>query len=115
MIRSSVIIEDCGVAHLTMSLEDQQKFGLSGSDARGHIEEIGHVRDFRAWAMFTERDADGMKVYDGSLRSKEIAVNEIAAVYGGGGHRNAAGVKGISREEMEDVIARMCKSVVNKL
>lgn len=114
MIRSSVVIEDCGVAHLCMSVEDQEKFGLSGSDARGHIDEIGHVKDFKAWAMFTERDADGMMLYDGSLRSKAIAVNEIAAVYGGGGHRNAAGVKGLSREEMDDVIARMCNSAENK-
>lgn len=104
LIRSKVNIEDCGFAWLSMTVREQEEYGLSGSEARGHIDEIGHVKDFRVWAMFTERQTEDGIRYDGSLRSKKAAVNTIAAMYGGGGHKNAAGVKGLSSAEFNQIL-----------
>lgn len=110
LIRSKVSIEACGFAWLIMSEHEQQEFGVSGSEARGHIDEIGHVKDFKVWAMFTERHIDEGTVYDGSLRSKKAPVNSIASLYGGGGHKNAAGVKGLTHSQLQEILALLKKA-----
>jgi acetate kinase/phosphoesterase RecJ-like protein len=101
-IRSRVKMEPSGFAWLIFTKEDLEKFGMSGSEARGHIDEIGHVRDFKVWAMFNESLSEEGK-YEGSLRSKHAPVNDIAAKFGGGGHKNAAGVKDFDAEQLEEM------------
>jgi acetate kinase/phosphoesterase RecJ-like protein len=110
LIRSKVTIEECGFAWLIMSGNELQEYGVSGSEARGHIDEIGHVKDFKVWAMFTERNTEDGIVFDGSLRSKKAAVNTIAAQYGGGGHKNAAGVKGLSYRQLQEILSLLRKA-----
>lgn len=101
-IRSRVKMEPSGFAWLMFTKEDLEKFGMSGSEARGHIDEIGHVRDFKVWAMFNESLSEEGK-YEGSLRSKHAPVNDIAAKFGGGGHKNAAGVKDFDAAQLEEM------------
>ena len=57
--------------------------------------------------MFTERIEDGVSYYDGSVRSKKIVINDIVQSYGGGGHKNAAGVKDLSEAQMHELIDRL--------
>ena len=102
-IRAKVKMEDSGFAWLIMSKEELENLHVNGSGARGHIDEIGHVRDFKVWAMFTEVP-EKPDTYDGSLRSKYAPVNEIAAKYGGGGHKNAAGVKNLSASDLKEIM-----------
>lgn len=99
-IRAKVNAESSGFAWLIMSEKEMESFGVNGSEARGHIDEIGHVRDFRIWAMFTENRKDGVLSYDASLRSKKTDISIIAQQFGGGGHKNASGVKGLSEADL---------------
>ncbi len=101
-IRSRVKMEASGFAWLMFTREDLERFNMSGSEARGHIDEIGHVRDFKIWAMFNESQSEEGK-YEGSLRSKHAPVNDIAAKFGGGGHLNASGVKDFDAQELEEM------------
>ena len=106
-IRTNVHYDESGLAWLIMKKDKLEEFGITGSEARGHIDEIGHVRDFRIWAMFTEALTGEANRYEASLRSKKAVVNEIAAEYGGGGHKNAAGIKGISEKNVNEIISRL--------
>ena len=111
-IRAKVKMEDSGFAWLIMSKEELESLHVNGSEARGHIDEIGHVRDFKVWAMFTEVP-EKPDTYDGSLRSKHAAVNEIAAKFGGGGHKNAAGVKNLSASDLDEIKALLDQTAEN--
>lgn len=103
-IRSGVKTIDNKLAYFILSLEDQEKWGINGSEARNFIGELGHVKEFEIWAMFTAKDNDGMIVYDGSLRSKTAPVNTVAQFYGGGGHSCAAGVKNLTEEKLKQIL-----------
>lgn len=103
-IRSGVKTIDNKLAYFILSLEDQEKWGINGSEARNFIGELGHVKEFEIWAMFTAKDNDGMVVYDGSLRSKTAPVNTVAQFYGGGGHSCAAGVKNLTEEKLKQIL-----------
>lgn len=111
VIRAKVKPEPSGFAWLILSNEELKELGFSGSDARGHIDEIGHVRDFKVWAMFTETEDH---YYDGSLRSKKAAVNTIAAQYGGGGHKNAAGVKHLSSMDLDEIKGKLNQAALEE-
>lgn len=111
LIRSKVQFNSCGFAWVILSAEELAEYEISGSGARGHIDEIGHVQDFRIWAMFTERiTEEGVSVFDGSLRSKRAAVNTIAADFGGGGHTNAAGVKNLSEADVKSICEKLTEA-----
>ena len=90
-----------------------QEYHLTGSEARNHVDLFGDVIDFEIWAMFTERIEDGVSYYDGSVRSKTVTVNEVMQKFGGGGHKNAAGVKGLSKSQMYELISRLFEKIPN--
>ena len=103
--RSRTVLYTDEIAYVKLHMEDMARFGVNGSSARNFIDEIGHVKEFAAWCAFTEKEGSDGPLYDASLRSKEIQINDIAAAYGGGGHRNAAGVKDLSESDVDSLLA----------
>lgn len=107
-LRTHAVIEPCGLAYSFVTIEMMQEYGVSANDAKERITDFGGVRDFEVWALFIEHNEEGHRFFNGSLRSKNVAVNDIAHRYRGGGHRNAAAVKGCSREEALLIIEECC-------
>lgn len=108
-LRNKTIIDDGGFAYVVLNQEDLKQWNITGSNARNSIDEIGHIKEFKAWAIFTESETKD--VYDGSLRSKKVVVNELASKYHGGGHKNASGVNSLTKEELQQIIddlIRLC-------
>ncbi len=102
-LRSSCQLLDGRVAYVIVNREDYERFGLSFNEAKEKVFVMGGVDEFEAWALFTEKekDAQGNRIYNGSLRSKNKTINDIANKYHGGGHRFACGVKGLSEETIQ--------------
>ena len=71
-------------------------------NARNFIDELGHVKEFQIWTIFTENNKH---LFDGSLRSKKATINDIARNYQGGGHKNASGVKNLTMEDIDSILA----------
>ena len=65
------------------------------------------MEGIHCWGLFT-RMADG-KGYAASLRSKHLDVRSIAADYNGGGHVCAAGIKNLTRGQVEEIIDRLAQ------
>jgi phosphoesterase RecJ-like protein len=75
------------VAALTLTL--LQETGATHEDSDGLINIPLTVNDIQAVAFFKEISPDNFRI---SLRSKgDVDVNRVAGVFGGGGHKNAAG------------------------
>ena len=75
-----------------------KKLGIGAVDAKNNIDEIGKISDLLIW-VFAVEEEDGL--YSASLRSKRgYPVNLIARKYGGGGHANASGIKGMSKKQL---------------
>lgn len=109
-VRSHVQILNSHMAYVLLSEEVLEKWHKTAAQARNFIDEIGHVRDFYIWALFTERtNEDGEVVYDGSLRSKSVTINDLATVFHGGGHPCASGVSNLSRSEVDHLLKELSK------
>ena len=111
-IRDKVqITEGCRIGFIILEDEDLRKWSISGSDARRFIDELGKIKEFQCWAIFTASKGDPDR-FDGSLRSKKILVNKIAYLYSGGGHNNAAGLKNVSRRQVVEIITLMQEEII---
>jgi phosphoesterase RecJ-like protein len=99
------------VALMRQSLEMQQRSGAGEEDADGFVNYPLSVRCIEAVALLKESEPG---VYRTSLRSKgDVNVAKVAEMFGGGGHRNAAGctLRG-TWEEAEAVIVRSLQDAV---
>ena len=104
-IRENVQIIQNQIAYLIISHEVLNQYGIESSKARAMIDELGHVKEFKVWIIFTEEvHDDGTIDYSASLRSKTIAVNDVAQKYGGGGHLNASGVKKLTYLQINEIL-----------
>ena len=74
-------------AHITAS--DFAEVGATDQDTEGIVSYVRGVRDTEVGILFREMAGGGIRV---SLRAREsVNVAEIAALFGGGGHRMASG------------------------
>jgi bifunctional oligoribonuclease and PAP phosphatase NrnA len=96
------ILPEYSTAFISISLEEQQRFGFETGDSEGFVNLPLSIKGINFTALFIERE-DKVKI---SLRSKgDFPVNVVAEkYYTGGGHRNAAG--GESRMPLPETLAK---------
>ena len=111
-IRSKMQIVDDVFAYAICDEEDYLKYGLSFQEAKEKVFVLGGILEIKGWALFTHKETvNGCKLYAGSLRSKNICINDIANNYNGGGHRYACGVRSLSNEDVESLL----QDLVNRM
>lgn len=76
------------IAHATVTLADFERFGAIPADTEDLIDFLTSVNGVEFAALFTEQRDGGAKA---SLRSRRHDCAALAARFGGGGHRAAAG------------------------
>lgn len=109
-IFSPLVEYEDGLASLVISKELRDQYNLSDRAAKNHARVMYNVKEFEVNVVFVESDDGG---YIGSLRSKEITVNKIAAKYHGGGHRLAAGFKTCDLFEVNEM-KKDLKALINE-
>ena len=101
-LRNYLITKD-KVGYLLLNEKDLNDLNLSMDEAKNQIAEFGSIKDLNIWAIFVF-DKNTNK-YNGSLRSKrDYVINGIAQNYNGGGHKNACGVKGLSLQQVNNLL-----------
>lgn len=113
-VRNNVELYGNAIAYEILSEDVINNAGMTPSKARSFIDELGHVKDFEIWCIFTEKKNNGKTLYDGSLRSKTAVINDIAEMFHGGGHKNASGVKNLSLDDVHKILDLMNERIHKK-
>lgn len=110
--QNCVILDDC-LAYAKITIQEYENFGLTLHEAKEKVYALGRVNEFKAWALFVEieKDEQGNTIYNGSLRSRDQMINDIATLYQGGGHRYACGVKNLQDDDIETLLGLMLERV----
>ncbi len=95
----NLVIEK-GAAYTKLTDEEIKNCGADYSDIDGIAEYILNIDGVGVSMLATERGKNMVKL---SFRSRTIDVNEVAALFGGGGHILAAGA-GVNDRELDDVV-----------
>lgn len=99
------------IAYVILEHDDLVRWSLSASEARSRVNTLSGIKEFAIWVLFTY-DIETSS-YAASIRSKQIAINEVANHYHGGGHKNACGVKGLSLEDVQNILNDLAKLLSN--
>lgn len=102
--RKRAVIEACGLVTVVLTYQDCLDLGITSTSAKELVSQFGGVIDFEVWAIFAQTEQG---TYEGSLRSKSVTVNDIACEFGGGGHKNACGIKGLSEQRMHELLNKI--------
>ncbi len=104
---------DGSIALCTVTLEDLQRCGARREDCEGIADQLRRLRGVRMAALLRE-DAPG--TFKLSMRSAGTTdVRAVAARFGGGGHRNAAGgLLTMEREDAEDAVLAAATEQLNR-
>jgi bifunctional oligoribonuclease and PAP phosphatase NrnA len=97
------------LANLSLRLLDES--GATHEDADGLINIPLSVKEIQSVAFFKEIAPDSFRI---SMRSKgNVDVNRVAKIFGGGGHRNAAGctLNGSYADARTRLLEEMCRSL----
>lgn len=112
-VRENCTIIEGQLAYTKVTREQYEAFGLTLNEAKEKVYALGGVHEFKAWALFVEidKDEEGNILYNGSLRSRNKIINDIATEYKGGGHRYACGVKNLKEEDISRLLSLMLARV----
>lgn len=90
-----------GVAYNAFSYDELKKMNINPNFAAAIVNVLADIEGVKLFVHFAELEDGKVRV---EFRSKKIPVNEIAAKYGGGGHKLASGTMLKSFAEIEQVI-----------
>lgn len=109
-INSMKFLADDSICIISVRANDLAETGCVISDTEGLIDYAMNMKSVQIAACMSQQDEHKFKV---SFRSKGYNVSECAAVFGGGGHVQAAGcvVFGV----YEDVLDKVIKSITDGL
>lgn len=94
-----------------VSREELIDYQMHPNLAKEYIYALANIAEVDVWALFIEIEVNNHVVYNGSLRSKNTTINNIAAQYNGGGHALAAAVKHVSKQQAYDIIDKIDRAI----
>ncbi|SKA02872.1 phosphoesterase RecJ domain-containing protein [Pilibacter termitis] len=93
-------VDTNGAGRVMITKEVLAKFGLSDYETSHIVSLPGQIENVESWGIFVEQPNGKFRV---RLRSKEIAINEIAKRHNGGGHPLASGANAKDLAECEEI------------
>jgi len=94
-----------------LSTEDLIQLGISREEGSNYVNSLANIEEFLVWMAITQNDKDHN--YRVSIRSRGVAINEVASMFRGGGHQNASGATLLSLDELDQLII-MLKEKINE-
>ncbi len=101
-ISQNLTVTKNGFAYMKLSEEILNEYEADAATAGNMVNNFNHIEEVYAWALFSFDKTNNM--IRGSIRSRGPIVNEVAAAFGGGGHKYASGVKLANFEEVDKII-----------
>lgn len=106
-VLSNFKMTENGFAYVSLNRETIESFGVSDENAAAQVSAISTIEGCPVWALFIEYPGE-IRI---RLRSRGPAINELAAMYQGGGHPKAAGAKLENWEQLAEFAEKADKLV----
>jgi phosphoesterase RecJ-like protein len=91
-----------GVVYIRFTRRIQKKFNVTPEEAGNMVNTIDSIKGSLIWIAFIDQPNKEIR---GRLRSRFLAINDIATKYRGGGHLQAAGATMHSNKEVKELLA----------
>lgn len=102
-IYENMEVTDNGLAYIKITDNMLKEYGVDSASAGNIISELKCIDEILVWVFFTEDKKSNL--IRANIRSRGPVINEIAAIYGGGGHKLASGARLVSWDQVENLIS----------
>lgn len=103
-IASTMKVDKNGFAYIELDDDIMASFNSDSTSASNMINDFNNINEVIIW-VFVSKDKNSL--YRVNIRSRGPEINEIAAKYGGGGHKFASGVRTDSHEVVEALLKEL--------
>lgn len=98
-LSENLIVTENGFAYIHITPEILKKYEVDSATPSNMINDFSHIKGVYAWTFVTYDEKN--EIYKVNIRSKGPVINETAALYGGGGHKFASGVRTRNKEDID--------------
>ena len=106
-IYENMEITENGLAYIKISEELLKEYGVDSASSGNIISELKCIDELYVWAFLTEDKKSNL--IRANIRSRGPVINEIASIYGGGGHKLASGARLTSWDQADNLIKDLDK------
>jgi len=106
-IYDNMTVTDNGVAYIKINDELLKKYNVDSASAGNIIQELKFVDELLIWVFLTEDKKSNL--IRANIRSRGPAINEVANIFGGGGHKLASGARLTSWNQADDLVSELDK------
>ena len=106
-IYENMEITENGLAYIKITDDLLKEFEVDSASSGNIISELTCIDGILVWIFLTEDKKSNL--IRANIRSRGPAINEIASIYGGGGHKLASGARLVSWQQADDLIKDLDK------
>ena len=106
-IYENMEITENGLAYIKITDDLLKEFEVDSASSGNIISELTCIDGIIVWVFLTEDKKSNL--IRANIRSRGPAINEIASIYGGGGHKLASGARLVSWQQADDLIKDLDK------
>jgi len=102
-IYENMEVTENGMAYIKITEDLLKEYEVDSASAGNIISELKFIDEILVWVFFTEdKKSNLIRV---NIRSRGPIINEIASIYGGGGHKFASGARLTSWNQADNLIS----------
>jgi len=101
-IYQNLVLTKNKVAYIKLTDDILKKYEVDSAAAGNMINDLKYVNEILVWVFFSEDTK--MDIIKANIRSRGPVINEVAAKYGGGGHKYASGARLKSWIDVDNLI-----------
>ena len=101
-LSSNLNITENGFASIEITPQILKEYNVDAATPSNMINDFSNIKDVYVWTFVTYDDKN--EIYKVNIRSKGPIINDIAAMYGGGGHKFASGVRTRNKDDIDKLL-----------
>lgn len=101
-IYQNIEVTEEGLAHIKITEDILKEYNVDKASAGNIINDLKFIEEVIVWIFLTEDKKSNL--IRANIRSRGPQINEIASIYGGGGHKYASGARLTSWSQADDLI-----------
>lgn len=108
-VYENMTVTDNGLAYIKITDQDMKEYKVDSASAGNMINELKYIDKILVWVFFSEDVKSNL--IRANIRSRGPYINELATIYGGGGHKYASGARLVSWKQVDNLIEDLDKLV----
>ena len=97
-------VSEKGVAYYVLDYKTQQDLKITTERGKENVNLFSNIKGINIWCSITQDVDPKEPCWRISIRSRDYVINEVAARFGGGGHKQASGAKITTLDELPEFI-----------